>query len=269
LQGFRGYILPAFFLLLYALCQSALAQTVNDEASHAIESIEQDDSRFMVTIADPFIEMHTGPGDGYPIFYVVDRGARVRIIRSKTDWFRIETDDGVSGWASREQMRQTLLPAGEAFKLVDQDETDFEQRDWVFGMTAGEFSSAPTFTLFGSYLLTENLAAEIHLSQSIGTSSSSRMITGNLLLQPMPNLTWSPYLALGLGEIEVKPSSTLIASDDETNSLVQAGIGVQRFISRSFMFRFELNQYVILSADSTRNENEVINEWKIGFAVFY
>ncbi len=66
-----------------------------------------------------------------------------------------------------------------------------------------------------------------------------------------------------------KPSAILIAPDDEVNTLVQAGIGVQRFISRSFMFRFELNQYVIFSADSTRNDNQVVNEWKIGFAVFY
>ena len=269
MQVSRGYILPVFFLLLFALCQSALAQIAEDDESLAIETSEQDDSGYQVTIADPFIELHTGPSGGYPIFHVVDRGARVTIIRSKTDWFRIETDDGVSGWASREQMRQTLLPSGEAFKLVDLDETDFEQRNWVFGMTGGEFGSAPVFTLFGGYSFTENLAAEIHLGQSIGTSSSSRMITGNLLLQPMPDLTWSPYLTLGLGKIEVKPSSILITPDDEINTLVLAGIGVQRFISRRFMFRFELNQYVIFSADSTRNDNEVVNEWKFGFAVFY
>jgi len=200
---------------------------------------------------------------------VVARGDTVRIIRAKTNWFKLETGDGISGWASREQMRQTLVPSGESFKLTDLDEEDFEQRKWVFGMTGGDFGSAPVFTLFGGYAFTENLTAEIHLGQSIGTSSSSRILTGNLMLQPLPDLSWSPYLMLGLGKIEVKPGSGLIAQDDEINTLVQAGVGVQTFISRSFLFRVEVNQYVIFSADATRNDNEVVNEWKIGFAVFY
>jgi hypothetical protein len=269
LQGSRGYILPAFFLLLFALCQSALAQTAEDDESLAIETSEQDDNRYLVTIADPFIELHTGPSAGYPIFHVVDRGTRVSIIRQKTNWFRLETSDGISGWANREQMRQTLLPSGEQFKLVDLDETDFEKRKWVLGFTGGEFESAPVFTLFSGYSFTENLAGEVHLGQSIGSNSSSRFLKGNLVLQPLPDLTWSPYLALGMGVIEVSPSSILISSRDEVNNFVQAGVGIQRFISRSFLFRFEVNEYVIFAADSTRNDNEVVNEWKFGFAVFY
>jgi len=267
--GLRASILLAILLPLIALCQSVRAQTASDEEPLSVEVVEKTDSQYLVTIADPFIELHSGPSEGYPIFHVVDRGARVRIIRAKTNWFRIETEDGISGWASREQMSQTLLPSGEEFKLVDLKKSDFEQRKWAFGLTGGDFGSAPVLTLFGGYSFTENLSAEIHLGQSIGTSSSSRMITGNLLLQPMPDLTWSPYLTLGVGKIEVKPSSILIAPKDEVNTLVQAGVGVQRFISRSFLFRFELNQYVIFSADSTRNDNEVVNEWKFGFAVFY
>ncbi len=30
-----------------------------------------------VSVADPYLEMHTGPGRGYPIFHVVDRGETV------------------------------------------------------------------------------------------------------------------------------------------------------------------------------------------------
>jgi hypothetical protein len=262
-------VLPGLFLLLFAVCQTSLAQSTKEGEVLAPGTVTRGDNMYQVTIADPFIELHTGPSAGYPIFHVVDRGARVNIIRRKTNWFRIETSDGVSGWVSREQMRQTLLPSGEQFKIVELDEADFAQRRWVYGVTGGEFESAPVFTFFGGYSFTENLAGEVHFGQSAGSDSSSTFIKGNLVMQPLPDLTWSPYMTLGVGKIKVSPSSLLIAPVDKINTFAQAGIGIQRFVSRSFLFRLEVNEYVIFAADSTRNNNEVVNEWKFGFAVFY
>ena len=45
-----------------------------------------------VAVADPFLEMHTGPGRGYPIFHVVDRGESVDIVMQRTDWYQVRTD---------------------------------------------------------------------------------------------------------------------------------------------------------------------------------
>jgi opacity protein-like surface antigen len=125
------------------------------------------------------------------------------------------------------------------------------------------------FTLFGGYSFTENLSAELAIGQSIGNDSSSRFIKGNLVMQPFPDFTYSPYMTLGVGWVEVKTSTTLIASDSDTNNFAQVGFGIQRYISRSFLLRIEVNEYVVFSTSSTGNNNEVLDEWKIGFAVFY
>ena len=223
---------------------------------------------YKVRIADPFIELHTGPGAGYPIFYVVDRGTEVSVIRRKTDWFRIETNDGKTGWASRDQMRETLLPTGEKFKLIEMDLEDFSQRKWIVGFTGGEFKSTPVFTLFTGYSFTQNLTGEIHFGKSVGDKSSATYYKGNLLMQPFPDLKYSPYMTLGLGEIEVDPSVILISANKDKNSFAQFGLGVQRYISRSFLFRFEANEYVIFSSGTSDN-SEVVSEWKFGFAVFF
>ena len=245
-------------LLLVAFALQCLANSALAEVRY-----------FSVRIAEPYIELHTGPGSGYPIFYVVDRGTEVRVIRRKTDWFKIETDNGKTGWASRAQMRQTLLPTGEQFKIVELDQDDFSSRQWLLGFTGGEFESAPVFTLFGAYSLTQNLASELHFGQSAGNKSSATFLKANLIMQPLPDLKYSPYFTLGLGEIKVSASSTLIATQDESNSFAQAGLGLQRYITRSFLFRLELNEYIIFSSDSTRNDNEEVTEWKFGFAVFF
>lgn len=265
----KGVVLPGLFLLLAATCKTALAQAVDEDPDPTVEKYKSEVDVYRVTIADPFIELHTGPGAGYPIFYVVDRGTEVSVLRRKTNWFKIVTDDGKTGWASRDQMRQTLLPSGEQFRIVELDQEDFSQRNWVLGFTGGEFESAPVFTFFGAYSFTQNVAAELHYGQSVGRKSSATFLKANLIMQPLPDLKYSPYLTLGLGEIEVSPSSTLIAPQDDTNTFAQAGLGLQRYVTRSFLFRLELNEYIIFSSDSTRNDNEEVKEWKIGFAVFF
>jgi hypothetical protein len=260
-------LLIGLFLLLVCVSQVSSAQSA-DQVEPAGETSDPDKSRFRVTIADPFVELHTGPSAGYPIFHVVERGAEVSILRRKTSWFKIETGDGKTGWVSREQMRHTLQPSGQPFQVVELDASDFAERKWVLGVTGGEFESAPVFTIFSGYSLTENLVAEVHFGQSVGSISSSTFFKGNLVMQPLPDLKYSPYLTLGVGKIDVSPSSTLLAGNGDVNTFAQAGIGIQRFITRSFLFRFEVNEYVIFSGSST-NKNEEVNEWKFGFAVFY
>ncbi|HEY5740328.1 MAG TPA: hypothetical protein VIW27_11415, partial [Gammaproteobacteria bacterium] len=102
-----------------------------------------------------------------------------------------------------------------------------------------------------------------------GRSSSSTLVKANLVMQPLPEFKYSPYMTLGMGRIKVDPNATLISPVEDTNTLAQFGLGIQRYISRSFLARFEFNEYIIFAADSTRNDNEEVNEWKFGFAVFF
>ncbi len=259
----------SLFLLLSAGIRHAWAQNPRDEVNPLSEEEYQPKVYQRVRIADPYIELHTGPGAGYPVVQVVDRGTEVEVLRRKTNWFRIRTASGLSGWASRDQMRQTLLPSGEQFQIVELDQQDFAERRWVLGVTGGEFASAPIFTVFTAFSFTDNLTAELHFGQSVGRRSSSTLMKANLVMQPLPEFKYSPYLTLGMGEIRVDPNATLISPVADTNNFAQFGLGIQRYISRSFLARFELNEYVIFAADSTRNDNEVVNEWKFGFAVFF
>ena len=270
MRRFKGILLPALVLLLVANWKLSHAQVPKEDPSLAVESQPvAEEEQYKVKIADPFIELHTGPGSGYPIFYVIDRGEEVRILRRKTDWYKLVTDDGKTGWASRTQMQRTLLPSGEQFELLEVDREDFFRRRWMLGVTGGEFEQAPVFTMFAAFSFTENLAAEVHFGKSVGDKSSATYLKSNLIMQPFPDVKYSPYFSLGLGQIEVDPSATLIAVQDEDNSFAQVGIGVQRHLSRNFLARFEFNEYVIFSASSIRDDNEDVKEWKFGFAVFF
>jgi len=52
-----------------------------------------------VFVAQPYLELHTGPGPGYPVFNVVPREERVDVLYRRTDWFKVRTERGVEGWA--------------------------------------------------------------------------------------------------------------------------------------------------------------------------
>ena len=228
-----------------------------------------DENLSQVEIAEPFINLHSGPGSAYPIVNVIKRGILVTIVRRQTNWFQIQTGDGKSGWASRDEMQLTLLPDGEPFVVTDVDEGSFRNRDWSFGLSGGEFENAAIVSIFSGYSFTENMALELNLSDSPGNVSSSTLIKFNLIMQPFPEWTASPFFSLGVGRIKVQPSATLIASSARENTMSQVGLGVHYYLSRRFVFRFEYNEYVILSANNSEDNNEEIGEWKTGFVVFF
>jgi hypothetical protein len=228
-----------------------------------------DESYQTVIIADPYIELHTGPGSGYPIFHVIERGESITVLKRHTDWFQVRTQKGKEGWVNREQLTQTLAPTGEKVELKAVTQAEFEQRRWEVGAMGGEFGGAATLSIYGGYAFNKNLSAELTLSQALGNISSSLFLTGGLLAQPFPEWRYSPYFTLGTGVIKTKPRTTIVAPRDTTSQLSYVGIGVRTYLTRRFIFRIEYNDYVIFNANNDNDSNEELNQWKLGFAVFF
>jgi len=68
-------------------------------------------------VTDPYLELHTGPGRGYPVSQVVARGDSVDVLYRKTEWYKVRTERGVEGWASEASLMRTILADGSAFKV--------------------------------------------------------------------------------------------------------------------------------------------------------
>jgi hypothetical protein len=219
-----------------------------------------------VKVADPYIELHTGPGAGYPIFYVVDRGDFVEVIKRKTDWFKVRTAKGKTGWVIREQMEKTLTPSGEVTQFADAGLGDFSKRRWESGLVGGTFNSTPVITLYGAYAMNKNLSAELSVSQVTAEYSSSVLANFNLLSQPFPEWRYSPFFTLGLGQIETSTSSTLVQAADSQDLIAHMGLGLKIYLTRRFIMRAEYKNYVGFSSD---DDNEEFEEWKAGFAFFF
>ncbi len=219
-----------------------------------------------VEIATPYIEMHTGPGAAYPVFHVVERGEAVEVLKRKNEWFKIRTGRDKQGWVSRAQMEQTLNPDGSRVRFAEFTRDDFNQRRWEGGILAGDFGGAAVISAYGAYTFTANLSVETSLSNALGDVSSSVFFNVNIVNQPFPDWDYSPFMTLGTGIIRTEPGSTLVVTEDRTDELLHAGLGLRTFIGKRFILRAEYKKYVVITS---RDENDDIEEWKIGFSVFF
>jgi len=238
-------------------------------SAHAEHAPPKQDGLQQVEIADPFIEMHTGPGGGYPVFHVVERGEFITIIQRRTTWFKIVTVQGKQGWVSLDQMSLTLNTGGEQIEFKNVTQEEFLKRNWELGASGGSFGGATAFTFSGAYLFNKGFSSELEITQTFGNNSSGMLYKIGLIMQPFSDWKVSPYLRLATGIIDVDPKSTLVQDKDRSNQFSNIGLGVRAYITKRFMMKLEYGDYIIFTADIDNDTNEEHNEWKAGFSVFF
>ena len=219
-----------------------------------------------VTIADAYIELHTGPGRGYPVFFVAERGEQIALLKRRTEWFKVQVARGQEGWVHFEQLATTLELDGEPFDLPALGFSEYAARRWEVGALYGDFGGANVIAAYGSRSFTPNLSGELWVSQALGRFSDSTMATVNIVHLMYPDWRASPYFTLGAGVINAEPKATLVATADRTDSLATAGAGVRMYLTRRFVFRAEYKAHVVFTS---RNDNEEVREWKAGFSFFF
>jgi hypothetical protein len=218
------------------------------------------------SIVEPFIELRTGPGRGYPVFYIAERGEQVDVLKERTDWYKVRTRKGKEGWIFANDLAKTLGADGLPLGIALPDFDDYTRRTWEGGMLFGDFGGANVASLVGSYHFTRNLSVEADLSQFFGNFSNGYYATLNLVHQPFPEWRLSPFFALGGGIVDTQPKATLVQTEDRTDNMLDVGVGVRYYLTRRFLVRAQYKNYVVLTS---RDTHEKIDEWKIGFSAFY
>jgi hypothetical protein len=125
-------------------------------------------------VTQPYLELHTGPGRGYPVFHVVPRDGSVDVLFRYTDWFKVRAPHGQEGWARRSELALTTLTTGDPAPIPPYPE--FATHRWEIGAGYGVFNHQNLVTTWGDFSLTDSLDVEFVLQQALGTSSSSRVV---------------------------------------------------------------------------------------------
>src|SRR5690606_8348307 len=237
-----GELMPRLLplLALLATIWTAAAQAQGQDRDRD----EDRNSGRAIIIADPYIELRSGPGRGYPVFHVIERGREATLVKRRTDWFLIRSARGVEGWAPREQVIATLEPPGEPLDLQEPTRQDYMSRRWQAGVSAGDFEGASLVSVFGGYAFSDNLSIELTLNHILGEYSNGYSATIGLVHVFAPEWRLSPYFTLGTGYIHTEPKSTLVQSIDRDDQIGYVGGGLQFYLTRRFMLRTEYRNNV-------------------------
>jgi len=243
-------------LILFALLGSAPI------ANAGWFSSEQPD----VYVVDPYLDIHTGPGRGFPKFYVAEKGETVTVLKRRTDWFKVRTERGKEGWVPLSQISNTRDEGGELIDwgLIGRD--GFVQRRTEFGFAGGDFDGARTLSAWGGYALTPNIMLQVEASKILGDFSDGEMALASIVLTPFPEWWVSPYFALGTGILHIDPHTTVVQAEDRTDEVAHAALGANVWLSKRFVMRMEYRRHTVLTS---RNDNQEIDQWKAGFSVFF
>ena len=103
----------------------------------------------VVEVEAPYVEMHSGPGRGYPVFHTVERGDSVTLLKRRTDWFKVRTAGGVEGWVDRRVVEQGAMPGTPVLGLRDAALDDYLARRVEIGFATGDFDGDQAFTFRG------------------------------------------------------------------------------------------------------------------------
>jgi hypothetical protein len=217
-----------------------------------------------LVVSEPYLEMHSGPGRGFPVVYVVGRDETVTVLYSRTDWYKVRAPRGQEGWARREDLARTKLASGEPAPIPAYP--DFAAHRWEIGAGYGVYNRQNLVTAYADYGLTTSIDAEFVVQQALGTLDNRLITSIGLRHTFVPEWKWfSPTASIGTAYqriAEKVPPAPL----ENSNQLAYASVGARGFITKRFMWRFDWRAYVVFNK---LNVNEELEEWKLGLAVFF
>jgi uncharacterized protein YgiM (DUF1202 family) len=170
---------------------------------------KSDAAAVRVKVAEPFVEIHTGPGRGYPVFHVVERDAPLTLEYRRAGWIKVSTVRGRVGWVPREALLATLDGSEQTPEMKSLGQEAFQAGHWQASVLMGELDEVSSLAFALGYRMTENLSAEAMFTQASGPFANNKLIDINLQHEMFPRWRVSPYVMLGTGRAKIEPRATV------------------------------------------------------------
>ena len=235
-------------------CLLTLAWPAHAQQAAAVVSTGQAIVSEQLTVSDPFLEMRTGPGRGYPVFFVVARGQAVVVELRHTDWYKLRAAGGQIGWVHRRQLETTLTAAGSSKTFRDIALDDYLARRVQMGAAWGRFKSEPMLKVYASYKLSDTLSIEGDLGQVQGVFSGTNFWHVALHSEPWSDQRISPFFGVGVGQFKNFPNLSLVGATNTDAKLAHAIVGARYYLSERFVLRADWAIYTAFVSDQRSTE---------------
>jgi hypothetical protein len=236
-----------------AASSACLAQTQPTPEPTAVADVD------LLTVAEPYLQLHTGAGRGYPVFFVVSRGQTVRVLLRSTDWYQVKLEPApqageIIGWVHRRQLETTLTAAGSTKTFRDLALDDYLGRRLYMGGAVGRFNGAPMLKLAAGYKLSDTLSLQGDTGQVQGRFSGTNFWHIGIQSEPWSDQRFSPFFGIALGKFKNLPNQTLVGALPTDAKLAQAVLGARYYWSDRFVLHADWSIYTANVSDQRSTE---------------
>lgn len=230
-----------------------------------------------LTVIDPYAELRTGPGRGYPVFYAIEQGENIEVLTRRPGWYEVRSANGNTGWTSTAELSRTMQASGAPADLPSVGYGDYLKRSFRTGLRTGQFSSgemegSDSFSATGGYRFYSWLGAELELGKIFGNDVRGRYYGFNVLLEPLSHWRLSPFVTLGTGSMNIDSQPKLVPLNIEKSDFDTYSLGAHYYVGRNFVIEANYRWYSVDSdsdSNTSSNNTEKLEAWNIGFSAFF
>ncbi|MFT4766114.1 MAG: hypothetical protein ACI9OH_003237 [Oleispira sp.] len=261
---FRSFLTFNLFALCVVLSNSAVADAATTDTVAAAEASVE------LIVIDTYLEMHSGPGRGYPIIHTMEQDEPITVLRRRGSWYQVANRHLRKGWIQQEKLARTIAPSGLPAALPDTQHGDYLAQQGRIGFALGQQGSAETASLVAGFRLFSFVGAEFELGQIFGTDTDGNSYGGNLLFEPIQSWSFTPFISTGYGQqVREKKEKQGVGKSNELNYEYNfVGGGINYYIGYNFVVRGEYRQ-VSITGDTVDNNTVRSSAWRIGFSSFF
>lgn len=243
-----------------------IAKSQADLASLFERDLSAQDS-IQLSVIDTYIELHSGPGRGYPATHTIEQGEPVNVHRRRGNWYLVTDKRGREGWVLQEKLARTIAPSGLPAALPEIQHGDYLAQKWRIGYAAGKLDNDETASVVAGFRLLSIVSIEAEYSQIFGDDLDGDSYGANILVEPIQSLAFTPFLSAGLGELDFSQKTTRSTGQDEgiSGNYHQFGAGINYYIGLNFVVRGEYRQVRVKG----KNGSTSSPAWQIGFSSFF
>ena len=221
--------------------------------------------------------VHSGPSPQYREIYSAERGEVFEVLERSTKlyWFRIELEDGTTGWIYGE----LVFP----FEVVEDDDPGIFVRfgrgvrrailgpspvlfsDVEIAFSAGIIDGEGSFLLRPGWVVDRYFALEGYLGLS--PRQENDLFLGGLgwTLRLIPGAAIGPFVNAGVGVGYLRPKADNFTEKPDTLLSVAAGGGLEITFKKQITVRLDFRNWTIFDPDKASNAQEYTG----GLAIFF
>jgi hypothetical protein len=220
--------------------------------------------------------VRTGPGGDYRAIYTAERGEVLEVVERGTRgyWFKVELDDGSSGWIFGEEVSPFEVDDSSpglgtrmwrGFRKAVLGPTPVPYASVGLAFSAGVIGNEGLFLFRPSYLIDPYFALEAFGGESPRGQETLYLAGLGLTLRLAPGAPLGPYVYAGSGMSHFSPKEDAFAIDPRTLYTVSVGGGLEVTIRLRLTLRFDFRNWTIFD----ENESSNAQEYSGGMVIFF